>query len=177
MTPDDLLARLGRLRAPNSEAILLGQLGGKLVFEHGEVTFDDDTLDSDGEPVPECENSVTETIAGGRILVLAGRGALLDIAQRGDGLRTATAEVGAPVPPTMPPTPEAWISTAEAARRLGINRSTLDDMVKCAPRNLPGSPVAVGEGKKHRFLRWNPSHLNEWADAYRSAHKRSKTAR
>lgn len=58
-----------------------------------------------------------------------------------------------------------WISTAEAARRLGVDRSTLDIMRDRAPA-LPGGPVRVGAGRARRAWRWNAARLDEWFDAY-----------
>lgn len=61
----------------------------------------------------------------------------------------------------------AWISTDEAATLLGVSRSTLDAMVAQAPRTLPGSPVRVGDGGERRHLRWDPTALTTWMNAYR----------
>lgn len=61
-----------------------------------------------------------------------------------------------------------WLSTVEAAEQLGISRWTLDIMVGRAPKNLPGTPTHVGEGKARRHLRWDGARLHEWAAAYRT---------
>lgn len=61
-----------------------------------------------------------------------------------------------------------WISTATAAKRLGLARCTLDDMVDRAPRDLPGAPVPVGNGKARRHLRWDERHLDTWMAAYQA---------
>jgi predicted DNA-binding transcriptional regulator AlpA len=70
------------------------------------------------------------------------------------------------------------IGTAEAARLLGVSRNTLDAMIDSAPRTLPGAPVNVGT-KKRRSLRWDPTKLDEWAQAYRdwSAGRRRSSTR
>ncbi len=69
---------------------------------------------------------------------------------------------------TEPAVSEAeYLNTADAARRLGIDRGTLDQMVARAPRDLPGGPVHVGEGKARRHLRWPASTLQTWVDAFR----------
>lgn len=60
----------------------------------------------------------------------------------------------------------AWISTSEAAARLGISRTTLDAMVARAPSTLPGAPLAIGVGDKRRHLRWDETRLGEWVTAY-----------
>ena len=56
----------------------------------------------------------------------------------------------------------AWLSTEEAAERLGIARCTLDEMVAMAPVSLPGAPVQVGTGKRRQHLRWDAARLDEW---------------
>jgi predicted DNA-binding transcriptional regulator AlpA len=61
-----------------------------------------------------------------------------------------------------------WLSTAEAAERLGMARSTLDEMVAQAPQDLPGSPTQVGVGRRRRHLRWNAGGLEAWVRAYRA---------
>lgn len=66
-----------------------------------------------------------------------------------------------------------WLSTGEAAVRLGIARSTLDEMVSRAPKDLPGAPVHVGSGKTRAHLRWDAGRLQEWLAAYRSWEARS----
>lgn len=58
------------------------------------------------------------------------------------------------------------IDTDEAARRLRISRDTLDRFTRAAPRNLPGAPIDMGHGK-YRHLRWNPSTLLLWLEAFR----------
>lgn len=91
-------------------------------------------------------------------------------------------------PPTFEPTrpnetePKkeiTWLSTSTAAKRLGIARSTLDQMVARAPKTLHGAPMLVGAGRKRRHWRWNVDTLETWAAAYRewdakggSAHER-----
>lgn len=64
------------------------------------------------------------------------------------------------------PEPKRYIGTAEAAALLNIDRSTLDEMVDRAPRNLPGAPVQAGRGKERRHWRWDPARVPEWAAAY-----------
>lgn len=59
-----------------------------------------------------------------------------------------------------------WISTGEAARRLGIPRATLSDMHSRAPADLPGAPLAAGRGKDRRHLRWDAARIRNWLDAY-----------
>lgn len=81
-------------------------------------------------------------------------------------------------PPTVAPgsspgaqidaTPDAWLSTAEAAARLGIARCTLDQMIGQAPRTLPGAPTPVGTGLHRRHWRWDARRLEEWLTAYRA---------
>lgn len=68
--------------------------------------------------------------------------------------------------PEVPGT--AWLSTSEAAARLGIARSTLDEMLSRSPKDLPGSPVHVGNGSARQHLRWDAGRLQEWLTAYRS---------
>lgn len=75
-----------------------------------------------------------------------------------DALRAGCAVPGDP----------AWLSTGEAAARLGVSRSTLDAMVARAPRDLPGAPVRVGEGGRRQHLRWDAGRIAEWAAAYRA---------
>jgi hypothetical protein len=65
------------------------------------------------------------------------------------------------------PAARRWLSTVEAAQQLGISRWTLDVMVARAPKDLPGTPTHVGEGKERRHLRWDGERLHEWAAAYR----------
>lgn len=62
---------------------------------------------------------------------------------------------------------EPRIDTAEAARRLGVSRDTLDRMTWEAPPNLPGAPVNVSapDARKRRLL-WDPGDLNTWFKAY-----------
>lgn len=59
-----------------------------------------------------------------------------------------------------------WLTTEEAARKLGIDRDTLDKMVSRAPKSLPGSPTHVGKGKVRRHLRWSAARLFDWASGY-----------
>jgi len=67
----------------------------------------------------------------------------------------------------QPPTPHDWLTTAEAAARLGMARSSLDEMVEQAPRDLPGAPTPVGTGQKRTHWRWIGSSLDLWLAAYR----------
>lgn len=64
--------------------------------------------------------------------------------------------------------PDAWLSTAEAADRMGVARNTLDQMVARSPRDLPGAPVLVGGGQRRRHLRWDAGQLAAWLPAYRA---------
>ena len=66
------------------------------------------------------------------------------------------------------PSGEAWISMAEAASRLGVARTTLDEMVARAPRTLPGSPLSIGSGRHRRHKRWEATMLESWLVAYRA---------
>jgi predicted DNA-binding transcriptional regulator AlpA len=75
--------------------------------------------------------------------------------------------VRAALPNPVPEAQERWINTAEAARRLGIDRSTLDAMVSKAPKTLPGAPTRVGQGRARQHFRWDGERLDEWAEAYR----------
>jgi hypothetical protein len=59
-----------------------------------------------------------------------------------------------------------WLSTQEAASRLGLARSTLDELAKRSDPGLPGAPVIAGGGKVRRHLRWEGSQLGE---RYRAA--------
>jgi predicted DNA-binding transcriptional regulator AlpA len=59
-----------------------------------------------------------------------------------------------------------WLTTAEVANQLGIPRSTLDAMVRRAPRDLPGAPTKTGTGRKRQHLRWDASSLTEWLQSY-----------
>lgn len=69
---------------------------------------------------------------------------------------------------SMAPSVEGFVSTEKAAQILKIDRSTLDEMVGKAPRELPGAPVHVGEGTERRHLRWEAARLPEWMAAYRA---------
>lgn len=62
--------------------------------------------------------------------------------------------------------PRAWLTTAEVVERLGINRSTLDEMVASAPRDLTGAPIHVGTGLKKRHLRWDVDRIDAWFAAF-----------
>jgi predicted DNA-binding transcriptional regulator AlpA len=79
---------------------------------------------------------------------------LVDLIRAGEG----------PTPANTPT--RAWMTTADVADHLGINRSTLDEMVAKAPRSLPGSPLQIGTGRKNRHLRWDMSRLDEWLAAF-----------
>ena len=59
-----------------------------------------------------------------------------------------------------------WLSTQEAASRLGVARSTPDELAKRSDPGLPGAPVIAGGGKVRRHLRWEGSQLGE---RYRAA--------
>lgn len=61
-----------------------------------------------------------------------------------------------------------WLSMAEAAERMGVCPSTLQDMVRAAPLDLPGAPIAVGTGTKRTRRRWDAARLDEWLSAYRA---------
>lgn len=61
---------------------------------------------------------------------------------------------------------DRWIPTAEAARRLGMDRGTLDKMVQDAPKNLAGGPVRKGKGKERQHLLWDADHLEQWVRAF-----------
>lgn len=67
---------------------------------------------------------------------------------------------------TAPKGTNSWLTTTEASERLGIHRSTLDEMYDMAPKNLPGSPINVAMGKERRHLRWDPQRLSDWIAAY-----------
>lgn len=67
-----------------------------------------------------------------------------------------------------------WVDTSTAAAMLGIDRSTIDEMVKRAPKGLPGAPVNVGAGTKRSRWRWDADRLAEWATAYHAARKRRR---
>ncbi len=62
---------------------------------------------------------------------------------------------------------EEWLTTDQAAVRLGVSRRTLDRMVAAAPPNLPGGPISGGSGRKRKKLLWEPDRLNEWLGAFR----------
>lgn len=88
-----------------------------------------------------------------------------------------TALTGSSIAPPLPPTTSVtaadlsssrWLSTAQAAARLGIARCTLDEMVSQAPRTLPGTPTPVGSGNRRRHWRWDGDMLEEWLTAYRA---------
>jgi predicted DNA-binding transcriptional regulator AlpA len=66
------------------------------------------------------------------------------------------------------PARKGWLTTAQVATRLGINRSTLDEMIAAAPSTLAGSPRQVGTGSKRRHLRWDEAQLDAWLEAYRA---------
>jgi len=61
-----------------------------------------------------------------------------------------------------------WLTTAAAAARLEIARCTLDEMFARAPKNLPGSPMQIGIGRRRQHLRWDADRLEEWLAAFRS---------
>ena len=75
-------------------------------------------------------------------------------------MSTSTANLEAP--------PVTWLSTAEAAERLGIARCTLDEMVAQAPRTLPGAPTPIGSGHHRRHWRWDARKLEEWLTAFQA---------
>lgn len=57
------------------------------------------------------------------------------------------------------------IKRAEVARRLNVHVQTLDALIDSAPKNLPGSPLRIGDGKKRRHYRWNPDTFEAWIEA------------
>jgi len=79
----------------------------------------------------------------------------------GQGSLQSTAETQQPAPP------RDWLTTAEAAARLGMARSSLDEMVEQAPRSLSGAPTPVGTGQKRTHWRWDGNSLDLWLEAYR----------
>jgi hypothetical protein len=60
-----------------------------------------------------------------------------------------------------------WLTLTEAARRLGLPRTTLKAMVDKAPGDLPGAPMPVGEGKRRCHVRWDARTVDAWLAAYR----------
>lgn len=60
------------------------------------------------------------------------------------------------------------LSTTEAAREIGVGRSTLDGMVRRAPADLPGAPVHLGDGRQRRHLGWEGARLHQWVQAFRA---------
>lgn len=61
--------------------------------------------------------------------------------------------------------PEPWLSTEEASKRLNMDRDTLDKMAATAPPGLAGGPLNIGQGTRRRW-RWDPATLNAWVAAY-----------
>ncbi|MFT5685108.1 MAG: hypothetical protein ACI8RZ_006055 [Myxococcota bacterium] len=59
-----------------------------------------------------------------------------------------------------------WLTTEQAALRLNIARSTLDEMVAQAPKTMEGAPVSVGGGRHRNHLRWDGERLDDWMSAY-----------
>lgn len=59
-----------------------------------------------------------------------------------------------------------WLTTEQAALRLSIARSTLDEMVAQAPKTLEGAPVSVGGGSERKHFRWDAERLDDWMAAY-----------
>jgi hypothetical protein len=82
-----------------------------------------------------------------------------------------------PAPLATAPAEPVWCTTEDAARRLGIDRGTLDEMYDRAPKDLPGSPVNVAQGKQRRHLRWNPAELDTWMNAFQTWKKRAGRGR
>lgn len=68
-----------------------------------------------------------------------------------------------------------WLSTEQAADRMGIARCTLDTMYKKAPKNLPGCPMHVGVGRRAKHLRWDADRVREWLAAYRDWSAQTRT--
>lgn len=68
-----------------------------------------------------------------------------------------------------------WLSTREAAARLGISRSTLDGMVGRAPVDLPGAPVVAGAGSRRRRWKWDAERLQTWLVAFTEWDRRHPT--
>lgn len=68
----------------------------------------------------------------------------------------------------LPASADRWIDTVEAARRMGMSRTSLDAMMARCPPNLPGSPMRVGTGARRRHLRWDARALDDWLAAYRA---------
>ena len=60
-----------------------------------------------------------------------------------------------------------YASTTEAALIAGVDRSTLDEMLDRAPRNLLGAPTQIGSGKRRRHWRWPRAMIHVWLAAYR----------
>lgn len=61
-----------------------------------------------------------------------------------------------------------WLSTGDAAKRLGISRDTLDRLYAESievGQDWPGAPVDVGTGRQ-RSLRWEASQLSAWLRSY-----------
>lgn len=81
----------------------------------------------------------------------------------GGASRTAGAAVTAGASPPLPVA--RWITTAEAAARLGISRDTLDRYTRDAPDDLPGAPEDAGRGR-NRHLRWDATELDVWFRAF-----------
>lgn len=134
-------------------------------------------------PGPSCrpagEGAASPTLADVLVALLRSRGLVLDVEGVGEVVAVAdlvaalTGSTPEPVASVYsrvqtPPPPSEWVSTAEAASILGIDRGTLDRMRDRAPRNLPGAPVAVGEGRERRSWRWRRATLGGWFAAYQT---------
>ena len=71
------------------------------------------------------------------------------------------------------PQEKRWLTTAEAARHLGIARSTLDEMLANSRPHHPGTPSIVGTGKQRTHRRWDRDALDDWfASSCSSPHAR-----
>lgn len=90
-------------------------------------------------------------------------GAVVHALQSGAGRHCLQATTEA----QQPSAPRDGLTTAEVAARLGMARSSLDEMVDQAPRTLPGAPTPVGTGQKRTHWRWDGSRPDLWLATHR----------
>lgn len=63
-----------------------------------------------------------------------------------------------------------WLSTAEAAATLGVDRGTLDRLAAAACTALPGAVLRVGEGRSRKTYRWDRAQLGAAVAAAQAAY-------
>ncbi len=80
-------------------------------------------------------------------------------------LAEALAMLGSPPAAAAPPQP---LSTAAVAVRVGIARSTLENLIRSLPPESVGAAVLVNPpGAKHAHRRWHADRVDDWLAAVR----------